>query len=751
MNEPLIVGILHNIAILITFVLIYDYIWVKDKTKQTILNKIGTGFVIGGMGILLMVSPWTMVPGLVFDTRSIMLAIAGLFFGPIPTIIAMLITSIYRISLGGSGMLMGVAVILTSGSLGILWRYIRPKSKRSIKAGEFYLLGIIVHIVMLGSILLLPKELQFSTFKNITITVLIIYPLGTLLLGNLLVNRIKNWDNKKALKESEERFKMLFDKAPIGYQSLDEDGHFIEVNESWLILMGYDREEVIGKWFGDFLAPQFVEPFRERFPLFKKLGKIHSEFEMVKKDEALITISFEGLIGYTASNQFKQTHCVLTDITERTKVEKALIESEERYRGLYEGANDAILILNGDKFIECNDKALLMFGCETLDDIAGHYPSEFSPDLQTDGTLSVEKAKLYLNAAMEGNPQRFEWRHTKKDGTPFEADVSLNTINSQNTIYIQSIVRDITHQKAVINALKDSEEKYRRITENAQDIIFRYDLIPYNRLTYINNAVMNLTGYTPAECLADQQLMFSMIYREDLPIMQNIVESLQLPEESFTLRWIDKSGSFHWMETRAVPIYDAEGNIIAVEGITRDVTNEKLSRDSLKASEEKYRLIYENAGASIGYFSTEGIILALNEMASLDLLGHPGNFIGKSIYECLNKERADINMQRILSTANSDNKIEYDECIDLPSGKKWLYSIYTNVIDENGEVTGVQIISQDITARKEAEIKLEHKMDELQRFNDLTVTRELKMVELKKEINELLNRLGEKDKYKIVK
>ena len=112
-------------------------------------------------------------------------------------------------------------------------------------------------------------------------------------------------------------FREMFDNAPFPYQSLDEEGHFIEANEAWLKGLGYSREEVIGKWFGDFLAPEFVDAFRQRFPIFKAAGKIHSEFEMLHKNGSRRLIAFEGRVGYTPDGTFKQTHCVFEDITER--------------------------------------------------------------------------------------------------------------------------------------------------------------------------------------------------------------------------------------------------------------------------------------------------------------------------------------------------------------------------------------------------------------------------------------------------
>ena len=137
-----------------------------------------------------------------------------------------------------------------------------------------------------------------------------------------------------ALLESEQRFQLLFNKAPLGYQSLDIEGNFIEVNQQWLDTLGYTRLEVIGKWFGDFLSPAYQDGFLKRFPIFKSEGKIHSEFEMVHKNGNRLFIAFEGRICYDLDGEFKQMHCILQDITERKRLEESLEESKktaERY------------------------------------------------------------------------------------------------------------------------------------------------------------------------------------------------------------------------------------------------------------------------------------------------------------------------------------------------------------------------------------------------------------------------------------
>jgi len=207
MKESIIIGLLQNTAILLAFSLLYDYWWVKTDGHKNVLNKILTGSVIGLIGIILMLTPWILVPGLVFDTRSVILSVSGLFFGAIPTLIAIAITGIFRLSLGGDGVWMGIAVIASSGAIGIIWHKIRPLWKSKQYIPELVAMGFIVHLVMISCTILLPASQRFNTLKTIIIPVLSIYPLATVLLGILMFKQYKNWQNRKAsekLRESEE-------------------------------------------------------------------------------------------------------------------------------------------------------------------------------------------------------------------------------------------------------------------------------------------------------------------------------------------------------------------------------------------------------------------------------------------------------------------------------------------------------------------------------------------------------------------
>ena len=136
---------------------------------------------------------------------------------------------------------------------------------------------------------------------------------------------------EEALRQSEQKFHLLFDNAPVGYQSLDENGCFLDVNQAWLDILGYERHEVIGKWFGDFLPLELVEVFKERF---KKNIQRHDlipnvEFPLLKKDGSIAMVDYMARIGRDEEGHFIRTHCAFMDITESRKLEEQLRQSQK--------------------------------------------------------------------------------------------------------------------------------------------------------------------------------------------------------------------------------------------------------------------------------------------------------------------------------------------------------------------------------------------------------------------------------------
>ena len=133
---------------------------------------------------------------------------------------------------------------------------------------------------------------------------------GDILWNGVSIDITKRKRTEASLAASEQRFKLLYEQAPMAYQSLDENGNFIEVNQAWLEALGFTKEEVVGRSFADFLHPDWRNHFKENFPRFKAIGEVLGvEFEMIKKDGSTILVSFHGKIGREPNGRFKQTHC----------------------------------------------------------------------------------------------------------------------------------------------------------------------------------------------------------------------------------------------------------------------------------------------------------------------------------------------------------------------------------------------------------------------------------------------------------
>ena len=194
-----------------------------------------------------------------------------------------------------------------------------------------------------GAIIINQPESLFQKYKSLilgTAGVITILFFAVVALGATIYRRRAA---EEALRVSEERFKLLYEKAPIAYQSLDEGGNFIEVNQAWLEVLGYTKGEVLGRNFADFLHPDWANHFKENFPRFKAIGEVLGvEFEMVKKDGSTILVSFRGKIGRDPNGRFKQTHCTFQDITEQRRAEEKLRESEQRFSLAMEATRDGL-------------------------------------------------------------------------------------------------------------------------------------------------------------------------------------------------------------------------------------------------------------------------------------------------------------------------------------------------------------------------------------------------------------------------
>ena len=246
MNSELFIGLLNNAALLLALSIVYEVgfeIPARFKKYSTIIS----GFVIGSIGIAIMIAPIELASGVVFDCRSILIGTTGLIFGFVPTAILVVMTSIFRIIGGGAGMISGLSSIFACASIGLLWKHYLLKNNLKFKLGNVYMFGFIIHIAMLASMLWLPWPLAIQMLKSITLPILIIYPLGTVLLCMLLIKQNERKELEIELSLEKKLLKTTLTSVGDGVISTDYKGNIVFLNKVGEMLTGWTQEDAKGK------------------------------------------------------------------------------------------------------------------------------------------------------------------------------------------------------------------------------------------------------------------------------------------------------------------------------------------------------------------------------------------------------------------------------------------------------------------------------------------------------------------------
>jgi len=498
---------------------------------------------------------------------------------------------------------------------------------------------------------------------------------------------------EEALKESEERFKMLYEKAPVGYLSLDENGNMIDVNETWLELMGYVKDEVIGCQFINFLAPEYIEPFQKRFAVFKSTERVQSELEMVKKDGSTISIHLEGRIGHTTDGAFKQTHCVLSDITERRKAEKAIADERILLRTLIDNIPDPIYVKDtlGRKLIS-NKADLEVLGSTSESsvfgktDIESSYPGDASQTF-SDDMYVIQTAQSILNKLEFFTDRNGKKRYYLTSKIPLKND-------SGEIIGLVGVGHDITLQK-------QSEQKIIQLSKGIEQgpaSIIITDIS--GNIEYVNSKFTEISGYTLNEIKGKNPKILQSGYTtaKEYKKLWNTISSGN--EYHAEIQNRKKNGELYWESTLISPIRDEGGTIINYMSIKEDITNrKKTDLEILKLS-----VAIEQNPASVIITDTQGIIeyvnkkfVAVSGYSNQELIGKvlrifkPGHTSDDVYIEIWNNLFAG-NIWKGEHQNRTKNKEIYWESVQISPIK-----------NQEGKITNFVVLSENISERKKME------------------------------------------------
>ncbi len=327
-----------------------------------------------------------------------------------------------------------------------------------------------------------------------------------------------------------------------------------------------------------------------------------------------------------------QVIAVVRDVTARKSAEAAVRASEESYRGLFDALTELVYIqdLEG-RFLTVNEAVVRAYGY-TREELVGQTP-DF---LGVPETVDPEAFAAVFARAVGGEPQRFEWWGRRKDGSTFPKEVVIKRSTYFGHDVIIAVARDITEQKEAEEALRESEEYFRRLIENGQDLIQLIDAD--GKTTYVSPSVERLTGFTPEEMVGS--VAESGLHRDDLARTLDILaRAVAEPGTTHTAEYRIRHKDGSWR------VFEGYGRTFsptsADEGVVvnaRDITERKRFDEALRESEERFRSLIENAHDITCTIDTDGVMTYLSPSIQRNLGWEPEELVGQSAFALIHPD-----------------------------------------------------------------------------------------------------------------
>ncbi|NOY50558.1 MAG: response regulator [Chlorobi bacterium] len=443
------------------------------------------------------------------------------------------------------------------------------------------------------------------------------------------------------LLESEQKYKTLYDFAPLPYQSLNSEGNIIDINPEWLNMLGYDRSEVVGKWIGDFLHQDDRKTFKKNFPVLKKIGLVHNiPFKLKHKNGLYFDIALEGRAAYTDDGVFKQTYCVFQNVTKRKRSE----DLRKAHLNLIKYSLNHTI---GDltyKFLDIveelttsNISFFYLVENIRVDAPLGGLTGQPADNKGTTGFESRNYPFSRTNALADCINKReaiinneYENARLKKESSKERAPISRELlvpifrgdeikcivgVGNKEIFYDDTDIEIVKHlaeaslelilRKQSEKKLKDNERLLRKIAEN----------YPNSFLSIINEDFS--IGFSAGQEFSKQKLdpddfvglSLEQVFDDKAAIVKHYYERTFMGEEQSFELFINKQFQLY----KTVPLTDDKGGIHQILSVAENITQRRLTELALEKSEHQYKTLFENAGDGIIIIDKTGNIIIANE------------------------------------------------------------------------------------------------------------------------------------------
>ena len=502
---------------------------------------------------------------------------------------------------------------------------------------------------------------------------------------------------QQSLRENEAKFRDFFSTMPDYGYMVSPDGKIINVNDSALKILGYDRDELIGKPLSTIYSPESIKIMKQNFQEWKRSGRLSNvETTIVSKTGQKRTVLLNVGSARNSDGDIVYSTSVQTDITSRKQAEEALRKSEEQYRLIVDTTSEGIWTLDENFVITYANKTMAhMLGYE-IDELIGKSVSSLT--FEEDIPELLER----LGRRRQGVSERFERRFRRKDGGTLWAQVSSTTMADENNSFRGSfaMVSDITSRNMTEQKLAHSYELMRYVIENARSCIAVHD----RDLKYIYVSQRYLREYG----VKDKDVIGKHHYEvfPDLPQKWRDVHQKALAGEVSSADddpYVREDGSVDWTQWECRPWYEGDGSVGGFIIYTEIINERRRKEEALRKSEERYRLIVDTTSEGIWTLGEDFVITYANRRIA-EMLGYePDEIIGKDIRSFAFEEDIPALMEgRRRRRQGISEHFERKLC-KKDGATLWVHVSATPIVDEQGRFLGAFAMFTDITSRKQAE------------------------------------------------
>ena len=564
----------QNAALLVSLSILYGLLTKIRRTKTNYFKPL-LGLLFGLITVAGMNMPIHLQPGIIYDGRSVILVLAGLFGGPFVATISVFIAAIYRIYLGGTGLIAGLSTIILSAAVGLLFRSVYKNKPIKISVLMLWVVGLITHLFMLLSQLLLPWPLGLDVIQQIGVPVMIILPAATLIIGLLFRTEEKRIIALRKIKESEKRFQTLTENSPVGIFRARPDGFTTYVNPRWCELSGMSPEEARGYGWTKLVHPDDLEELMQGWKnatVSRQNSK--AEYRFLREDGQIVWVTGEAVLEYSNEGEFIGYIGTISDITKRKLAEQALRESEENYRNLFEKDTAIKLMLDrstGD-IVNANKAAAQFYGW-SVEQLKTMHVSQIRVN---------NHSEIYpLNIDDEHTNIHTEYQHRIADGSIRHVEVFTSKIRFNGKDCLHEIIHDVSDQKR-------AEERLNLLSkaiEQGPASVMITDAT--GQIEYVNPKFTETTGYGYREIIGQSPNILNS--GEHSPVFyQQLWDTIKSGKDwAGEIRNKRKDGEIYWESELISPIVDQEGNITNFISIREDITEQKRMIKEVLLAKEK--------------------------------------------------------------------------------------------------------------------------------------------------------------------